>query len=291
MQSKAGSVTFFALFSLMLFSSTSSFAQSNPVPAAPVNQNLVTSTVGLKKEDAKPFAFTLTAARSRSLYDYKDGTLAETNDFEFLPSYTWSKGKTTLYMTFSQDLRATDDASDIGDMALIHSFKGWNFAKIKLAPSLTTTLPQSKLSREIKNLEGAISTKLTAAIQPKLLITGLSLASSISLGRSFHRYNTDITGALNNQYTSRQTILTSYAFGIFSIDTEFHHINAWTYNGTLKESFEHAEEASIALGDHFGFTLGHTNAGSIFKENGYESNLKLIDDNNSLVYAKVSMQY
>ncbi|WP_413290225.1 hypothetical protein [Bdellovibrio sp. HCB337] len=305
MQFRTSAITFFALLGLMLISSASSYAQGNKTAAPAATKPAVvavantkptatvaTTVVAPKPETPpSPFSIMLSASRTRSLNNFKDGSLSESNDYEFLPSYKWAYGKTSLYFTFSEDLRAEEDASDFNDIAWINSFKGWELSKIKLSPSVTVTIPQSKESREIKNLETAMSAKMTASIKEEYLIPGLSLAASVSAGRSFHRYNTALTGEVNNQYSSRQVLMGGYAVGIFSFDAEFHHINAWTYNGVLKESFEHAEEMSVSIGDHFGFTLGHTNAGSVFKVDGYTSNYKLIDENNSLVYAKVSMQY
>lgn len=243
-----------------------------------------------EKTKPSPFSILTTASHSRSLYDYQDGTRSESNDFEFMPSYKWKDNVTALYWTYSQDMRFPEKA-DIGDFALINAFKAIDFSRVKLAPSITLIMPQSKESRSVRNLEGALAAKLGVSIQQKLLIPGFSFGVSVSAARNFHRYDTAIDGSLNNQYSSRQVVMTSYTRGIFTVGGEFHHLNAWTYAGNLKESFEHAEEASVALGKHFEFTLGHTNSGSVFKENAKDSNVKLIDDNNSLVYAKVSMQY
>lgn len=291
MQFKTSAVTFFALLGLMVISSASSSAQTSNTTTPPPPAGALQTVAAPKPAAPKPFGLVFTASRTRSLYDFQDGNLTESNDYEFIPSYAWSKGKVTLYMSYSEDLRATEDSSDIGDIAVINSFKAWDLSKIKLSPSVTVTIPQSKESREIRNLDTALSLKLTASVKEEYLLPGFSLAAALSGGRSFHRYTTTLDGDVSNQYSSRQTLMAGYAVGLFSFDTEFHHINAWSYNGRLKESFEHAEEMSISIGDHYGFTVGHTNAGSVFKANGYESNYKLIDENNSLVYAKVSMQY
>lgn len=267
---------FFALLAGFLTFSDSSYAQSNT-----------------SSEVKKSFSIAATAAKTRSLYDHQDGSLKESLDFEFAPSYLWSLGNTLLYMTYSEDLRAEEasDASTVSDIAIIHTFKGWNLPKINLKPGLILMIPFAKESVKVKGLQTSVAAKLAASIPEKLLIPGLSFGGAVTVGRSFHRYDTAMTGDSNNQYSSRQILMSSYSLGIFSVGVEFHHINAWTYKGTLKEAFEHFEEASVAAGDHFSFSLGHTNSGSVFKANGYESNYKLVDENNSLVYAKVSMQY
>lgn len=274
-------VTIFALFAWTLILSASPNALGNTSTTS-VPQNRI----------AKPFSVTFAVARERSLYDYQDGTLQESNSYELAPSYAWSLGKTSLLLAYSEDLRAPDNnAGDIADIALNHSLKGWDFSLVKLIPSMTVISPQSKVSRNLKNLETAISLRLTAAIQEERLIPGFSLAAALSLRRNFHRYDTDLEGQPNPQYSSRQSLMVGYAFGAFSLDSEFHHINSWSYGGRLNEEFEHAEEFTFSATDSLALSLGHTNGGSVFKANGYESNYQLIDDNNSLVYARVSMQY
>jgi hypothetical protein len=277
MRSRSLGVTFFALFCGMLVSSTESLAQG-------------TTVAGAKPEEVRPFGISAGLSKSISLVNFQDGERQESNDFELVPSYKWSLATTMAIFSFSDNLR-DPGTSDIGDIAVVTAFKGWNLNRFKLVPSMTIVLPQSKESRINKNLETALSGKLTAAIQERLLIPGFSFKGSLSFGRNIHRYETALDGSVLNKYSSRQGLSAGYSIGIFSIGLDFSHINSWSYHDSLKESYEHSEEASISLGDHFGFTLGHTNGGSVFKENGYASNYQLIDENNSLVYAKVSTQY
>ncbi len=287
MHSGSLGVTFFALFCGMLILSTKSLAQSaqNPIP-----QSLNTTVTGLKPEEIKPFGISAGLSKSISLVNFQDGERQESNDLELVTSYKWRLGTTLAIFTFSDNVRDPGN-SDIGDIALATALKAWDSSQFKLSPSVTIVIPQSKESRINRNLETAISGKLTAAVQERLLIPGFSLRGSLSFGRNIHRYETALDGSVLNKYSSRQGISTGYSIGVFSFDIDFAHINAWSYQDNLKESYEHSEEASIAMSKHFGFTLGHTNGGTVFKENGYASNYQLIDENNSLVYAKVSMQY
>ncbi|MBS1970181.1 MAG: hypothetical protein JSU04_07720 [Bdellovibrionales bacterium] len=280
MRTSTLSVTFFALFCGLMLSSTS------------VSASVTTSLAGPPSPKETPPAFGISAGLSKSfsLVDHKDGDRQETNDLEVIPSYNWSFGKTLAVFTFSDDVRDPGN-SDMGDIALATSFNGWDFKSFKLRPSVTIVLPQSKESRINTNLQTAISGKLSASIQEKLLLPGFRFGGSVSFNRNFHRYETALDGTVLKQYSSKQGLSGGYSIGLFSFDLDFTHINAWTYQGNMKESYEHSEEASVEIGRNFAFTLGHTNGGSVFKEDGYSSNYKLIDEENSLVYAKVSMQY
>lgn len=273
-------LTIIALFSGTLISAGPAFAQ------APENSSVATSAAPA----SRPFAISLGISKSQSLVDFKDGQRQESHSIEFMPSYKWSFGSSMVIFSFSEDAR-TPGSSDIDDIVMAHGFKGWDLNRVKLVPSVSFVLPQSKNSRINTNLETSVSGKLTVALQQKLLIPGFYFKGSLGLGRNFHRYETALSGAVLNQYSSSQGLATGYSFGIFSADLSFAHLNAWSYQGTMKESYEHSEELSLALGDHVGFTLGHTNGGSVFKDNGFTSNYTLVDENNSMVYARLGMQY
>ncbi|HEY8271251.1 MAG TPA: hypothetical protein VIG33_10220 [Pseudobdellovibrionaceae bacterium] len=286
MQTRTLSFTFFALFCGILISSTESSAQS----AQNLNTSGANPTAGSKPVEVKPFAISAGLSKSISLVNFQDGERQETHDLELMASYKWSLGTSLAIFTFSDDIRNPGN-SDVGDIALAMAFNGWNLTRFKLVPSMTVVIPESKESRINNNLETALSGKLSAAIQERLLIPGFSFKGDLSFGRNIHRYETALDGTVLNKYASKQGLSAGYSIGIFSFAVDFSHINFWTYQDTLQEFFEHTEETSLALGEHFGFTLGHTNGGSVFKENGYASNYQLIDENNSLVYAKVSLQY
>ncbi|MGZ3743930.1 MAG: hypothetical protein ACXWRE_11430 [Pseudobdellovibrionaceae bacterium] len=280
MHSRTLVITFFVLLCAVLTLSIRSLAQSASN----------TSASGAKPEAVKAFGMSAALSKSVSLVNFQDGDRQETNDLELMASYKWRLGTTLAIFSFSDDVRDPGN-SDLGDVALATGFKGWDFSRIKLQPSLTLVIPASKDSRINKNLQTAVSGKLSAAIQERLLIPGFSFKGNLSFGRNIHRYETALDGSVLNKYSSKQGFSTGYSRGIFSFYLDFSHNNSWTYQDNLKESYEHTEEASLALGENFGFTLGHTNGGSVFKENGYASNYQLVDENNSLVYAKVSWQY
>jgi hypothetical protein len=275
-------VTFFALFCGLVASSTEANAQQ---------QAMSTSTTA-KQAAPSPFSIAAGLSKTASLIDHQDGSRQESNDLEVIPSYTFSWGKTLAVFAFSDDLRDPGN-SDMDDIIVGTAFKGWEFKTFKLAPSVSFVIPESKDSRINKNLETAISGKLTAAVQKSVLLPGLDLGAFVSFGRNFHRYDTALDGKVLNQYSSKQGFSAGYSIGIVSLSIDFTHINAWTYQGNLKEAYQHGEELGLALGEHFGLAVGLSNGpgASVFKQDGYSSNYQFIDENNTLAYAKVSMQY
>lgn len=291
MQFRTSAVTFCALFSLMLLSSTSSYAQSAKAATSSKQKSSVATTVAAPKpETPPPFSISMGIGRTRSLYDFQDGTRQESTDFQMIPSYRWSWGSTAVVLGYSQDERYPEN-SDISDIVIAHSFKGWDLGRINLRPGLSATLPQSKVSRELRNLEFAMGGKLAAAIKPEYLIKGLRLSASVGVNRSFPRYDTALNGAVSNLYSSKQGMGAGYDISLFSFDVEISHINTWSYNGQMREAYEHNESVSLGFADHYSITVGHTNSGSVYRPNGYESNYRLIDENNSMVYAQLGLQY
>jgi len=282
MRSNTAGVTFFALmFGLMLLSSAPTFASASTTSqtAAPA-----------PKATPSPFGISASIGKTLSLYDFQDGSRVEENSLELVPSYSWSLGKTLLVMSFADDVRNPGNSS-MGDIVIVNAFKPWDFARFKLSSGVSVVVPQSKDSKENSNLQTAISGKLTAAIQKHLLQPGFRFSGNISLSRSFHRYDTAVDGRVLNQQSSSQGLAAGYDIGPFSFDVDFRHNNSWSYQGNMKESYGHREEASVGFADHYSFAVGHSNDGSVFKADGYSSNYKLIDENNSLVYATLSMQF
>lgn len=245
----------------------------------------------LEKLNAEsPYSISAAMSGSRSLNDFQDGTRSDSVDFEMIPAYKWKYGLSRAILTYSHDPKDNQN-SDIGDIAFAHGFKPIDFERLQLGPAVSAILPESKKSRELRNLEAAAGVSMTVGIQERLLMKGFYIKTGLSFNQNFHRYETALDGSLNNKYSSRQSIYSGYAYEQFAFDVEFHHINAWSYLGTNRESFEHAEELSVMLAKHYSLALGHTNSGSVFRANATDSNVRLIDERSSLVYAKIGIRY
>ncbi len=244
------------------------------------------------------FSGFIQAARSTSLYDFQDGTRHDGMDYLARFNLKLSKDYTVrLDGGYSQDLNnaqsADPTANDFADTSL-------SFVRVPVAVGKLVMLgykvaaiaPTSKASATLQNMQGAASTGLTAMINPDRLIPGLSIVSAISLRRNFHQYDTAMNGSVNTQYSSSQSISVGYDFtsGI-SISGEFIHKNGLTYQNNIKESFEHTEELGYAINPTFSVAVGHTNAGSALKPNGVDSNVALINENDSMVYGSLTVAF
>jgi hypothetical protein len=146
------------------------------------------------------------------------------------------------------------------------------------------------MSHTVQNLEGGVRAGASFSLNP-VINPNLVLAFSLSGGQNFHQYDTDINGNVLNKYVLSQTAVAGYNIGNFSLSGIFTHINAWSYQGTLKEAFEHYEELGYSVNNNFALAVGHTNSGSVLKANGTDSNIAFINENTSMVYGSLTVMY
>lgn len=247
----------------------------------------------VEAEKDKVFSMRVSVGHSTSLYDYQDGTKASTIDFSFVPSFKFSKTKTlNISLAGSQDL-IDSERSGIADISMsmgLLSAKLGNVADSGFTG--VAIIPTSKDSLVRQEMQGALGLVYGLQLNPDLLFSkNLGLSASVSATALFHKYETAVDGSVNNKYSSKQTIAASYSLSKLSMEISFIHRNAWSYFGSLKEAFVHAEELGYQFNKQFAMSLGHTLEGSIFKANGVDSNIKFIDDNNSIVYGALSYVY
>ncbi|MFP5518516.1 MAG: hypothetical protein ACLGGX_01330 [Bdellovibrionia bacterium] len=244
-----------------------------------------------KNEKAKlpSWSNSFSLARASNLYDQKNGTQSESLNFEWSPAVRltplWALSSTLAY---DEDLKYQEE-SDFQDVPLRASYSGFKIPnKIHFNLNLTGIFPVSKRSTKLNELLFAGSAALAAQLDPSL--TGnWGLSAFVSLGQNFHQYETSISGTVLNQYVSNQGIAASYSWSRIKLSAEFVHRNALSYQGSLKESFEHTESLSLGINSATKVSIGHTNGGSIFKANGVDSNISLLNENASQFWMALNL--
>lgn len=240
---------------------------------------------------ARPFTIGVSLARTRSLYDYQDGTLKESTDVGgSLGLSLTDLWKVSLKFAYSQDERDSE-ASGWGDTSISVSRKASTFSNFTMAPAMTVTAPTSKDSGTRQNMTGALTGSLKFGFAEGVLAEGFSLGAGLSLTRIFHDYDTAIDGKVNTQWSSSQSLSAGYKIGDFSISASFAHKNGLSYQDQLRENFEHSEEIAWQGHKNVSFAIGHALSGSALKANGVDSNLSLMNENNSMVYGSISASY
>lgn len=243
-----------------------------------------------------PFSLGILASlsRSRSLIDHQDGTFQESTDILLNPSASWGKNSLSIKTSYSQDLH-NSEKSDWTDtsISLGHEFARWrakNMSERTFSMSLIGSLPTSKISSVKQSLMGSLGLGASLTFLPQNTQYGWTLGLGITASKYIHRYDTAGDGSVNNTAGSNQSLSLGIQMGNFSISGEFIHKIRWTYQGSNKNAFEHTEEFGYLITPNLQLALGHTNAGAVQKLSG-DSNIQLIDENESLIYSSITMSY
>lgn len=263
-----------------------------------------------KEEDAREpkVGVAIQISRSTSLYDHKDGSRGDSMDYLVAPKMQLGFGSVQAKIIYSQNLRddtghtydGTAAASDWGDIAVTFAknpYKWmWSYPyMITLTPFASGVIPASQNSLKRDELKTAISGGVSFGIVPDGVAPqsdGMwSFAIGVTAGRSIHAYETNINGAVLNRYSSNQTLNVSYSYKDFSFGVEFINKSRWTYQGNARSSYEHSEELGYGINDNFSIAIGHSNGGSSLKANGVDSNLELVNENDSTAYATLGISF
>lgn len=262
----------------------------------PTQTSVMSSDRVLKEKEQPSFKVngSINIARSTSLIDFQDGTRSDSLDIRLVLQGLLLNGHSlSTTLDYSENLQDPEDTnSGLFDPIVTYGFKNsqwaWSHPYIlSMTPSLTAVIPATERSIKRDQLQGAIAGALTFLVRPDGLTNNFgswSILMGLTAGRNFHTFEEDINGQVLNQYSSNQSFGLGYNFGSWDLSLNYLHRSRWTYQGNTRDSFELSQEIAYALNENFAVNVGHSNGGSSLKANGYESNLELINENNSIVY-------
>lgn len=295
-------VTFLAVFNLTLvstaFGTNRSLAAAvdpiKPKQKQQISDYKLPATKSEKKSDYLLKA-TVEVSRSTSLYDYQDGSRSDGLDLLFYPILKTPVGTFSLREIYSKNLNNdADTANGFSDATVSYGFgaQDWEWSApyvLTMSPSVSVVIPISDLSVKKNQLQTAVAGGLTFGIRPDGLAAekagSWNVAMAVTAGRSFHTYEEDINGSVLSKYSSNQALNLGYSISNWSFGIYYTNRSRWTYQGNIKQSFVLSEGVSYSFNDNFYTTVGHSNdAGSVLKANGFESNIQIVDENNSGVY-------
>lgn len=243
--------------------------------------------------EENPFSGSLEISRSSSLYDLKNGNKYDGMDYLLAFNYKFNAGYVSTKLSYSQDLNdKTGENSTINDTNLTYShasqeiYNDENSVAISWSPSATAIIPLSERSQKVEQLQsaiiGAVSLKILAGERSAMSGAGLSL--SLTAGQNFHQYETDPDGNFLNKNSSNQSIAAFYTLSDFTFTVSYANKIRWPYQGDARYSFDLSEDITYSFLKSWSASIGHTNSGSTLKPNGYDTNVSLVDDDNSIVY-------
>lgn len=252
------------------------------------------------KSETKKLSGSFVLSRSSSLYDLKNGNKYDGMDYSTSLGYKLGPGTLSSGVSYTQNLNETDgENSTINDSNLKYSLEPRKIilesiaVDVNWAASASAIIPLSKKSNEVDQLQTALilSTNLTLVASDELLVGGLGLSLGVSAGQNFHSFETDKNGYYLNKNSSNQSISLFYSLKNIRFLMSYANKIRWAYQGEVRNSFEFSQDITLSFLDFWTAELGHTNSGSALKPNGMDSNLSVIDEDNSIVYLGLSFSF
>lgn len=235
--------------------------------------------------------------RSNSMYIVNGESAAASWDYAVGGGYKFSKlWSVSALVAGSQDINVPED-SDVGAAAIKTTYSGISSADapVKLNPYLTLGLPVSR-AQNSATFQGSAALGMLFSANPDYLFSKkLALSFAISGTRSFHKFDTGASGAVNNKQSSTQTLNMGWSFtDALSVSLQVNHYHVWSYQGALTQSYNHIEEIGYGLDDNWSFALGHRYGNprvSIWKADRATANYNATDEDNSIAYGTVTYAF
>ncbi len=247
--------------------------------------------VAPQPKKSKRFGADLTNTISTSVVNAGANERSTTNDVELAPWVQLNKIlKLDLYVAVSKDLERERKLTLQNTMlGLSHRPVSIIGDELKYRLKVSAILPTNEKDREMASLRGGVSLGNRFLISPKVL-PAFSSYYQLSLGKSFHGYDTTVSGQSNNQFSVGHTLLMNVDISQFYVQVVPRITSKFTYEGTPSSSFELAEEIGMNIGK-FSIGLGHTNSDNLVKANGRDSNFSVFDRDTSNYYMLANMSF
>lgn len=268
--------------------------ESNSAAPGIGNTNSISiNSIEAKTEAPKDLAVVIGLGRSNSLYRLNDGAEYSSWDFSFNPSYKINdRFRISSLIEYSKDINHPED-SDYGRTNVGLSFLGLKLGATPITLKTTLTVPQDKVQKisqqQLYNLSVTSSLKLDPSVSGPLGITFI-----LNGLRYVHKYETALSGKMNNQWGSSQALELDYSFNdTVSVVVDINHINRWTYEGALREYYSHSEEIDFQLTKEVAFSVAHAlglpvvNSRNLSGQYEYD----LLDDTNSTISLGLTYTY
>ncbi len=281
-------------------SSTSAKADSTssltPDPATSTATSMSTSISKVPATDTakKPFGIEVTLETSSTLQEPGDVDRKAGTDLLLAPSLKISDRFTisALEIITQETTGFKDTTLSNLQVSLIH--KELELSSVfKLSPRVVLTLPTNEVDRKDGTYRGS------GALAGRLLYDTNSLGFNssgfyqLSYSRAAHGFDRkgDWTTPNKQSTLSNRLVAEFPVYGGFSLVADLRYILARTYAGSADETFEHSEELAYEINDNASLAVGHNLGGSLFKSNGVDSNFKVAGNQDSKIYANVTVKY
>ncbi len=249
-----------------------------------------TSVMQAPKKDTSNWSGFFYMSRSNSLVDHQDGTNQSAMEYILRANYKLDSFYFLRFQSgYSQNLQDST-FNDFNDSTLaLYATPSPVTRYLMMSYNLGLIAPTSRISKEVNSLQTGVKGGLIVMANPNRLISGLNIVGNLTATRNFHEFETNKAGAVNTAWSYVQTLSVSYELPKgFGLSADFTHQNTWSYQNVMKDAFSFSQEVNYQASSLFNLALGHSNGGSIYKPNGVDSNISLVDENSSLIYVALT---
>jgi hypothetical protein len=147
------------------------------------------------------------------------------------------------------------------------------------------TAPTNQENRDQESYQGGASLGAKLSGQIKYV----AITYTISGTRNFHGYTLTADGDPNVQYVLGHKLTIDYEFiEKWTLSFIGAYKDGWTYKNFDHQSYTNEIDLGRQIGKYWTLSAGISNEGGAFKANGTESNIKVYDQNTTVVQAAVT---
>jgi predicted ester cyclase len=276
-----------------------SYAKSNARQSARKKATLkrsnIASTTSASTAEISSFNSTLSLSHTSNFYKSTAADKISDTSLSVSTSY-----KITESSSVDLQFSGTQDHQGLSESKLNDAFIGYSqkVAQLNKHTSLSgrvqATLPLSEDSYYRKQLLTKVSLIPSLNINmSELGAAGLNLYARLNFTKGFYKYETTTNGVSNINYQFSETFGAQYALtDKFGVGASFTLSQAFNYfNNQALDKFSMDQNVSYQFSEHVSGVLGHSNGGTVFKDNGVESNFEAFDEETSTFYSGVTLLF
>ncbi|HEX4924815.1 MAG TPA: hypothetical protein VFV50_12045 [Bdellovibrionales bacterium] len=259
--------------------------------AATVSEIATTTTDVIEAPASKTLGLSLSVVGKSSLHSSPNDPSKQTaTELWVGPSVKLSeKLKLAGLAVYTRDFENREEPNTITNTKISLSYAAIPLSRIlSLAPLVAVRLPTNREAREDDRLQGGLAAEASLALE-----TGrASGLYRLAISRNIHEQVLDRNGSPNIEWNYSNLLKGSYKLtNRVSATLGGEYIISRTYRNFQRQKFDLSEEINIDAGQGFSIDIGHSNSGDALRPNLRDSNIKLFDDEDSVIYLGLNYVY
>lgn len=238
------------------------------------------------RPEKSPFRVVISVSGSSNLYRQSSPDHEASTELFMSPSYSFTdKTSISLKSIVTKEMTQAKNTTLSHTTVALKTKGPLLFAGISSSGQMSGVLPTDEEARLSDRFQGGLGLGGTLRWVWKKLASTYSLSGT----RNFHEYTVNSGGSPNIQYGLSQGL--GFEIEInpqWAFSTSGFYRQAWTYKNFERHSYGFEAEMSYGMSKAWSLSAGFSNTGPAFKANGTESNIKVFDENTSVIRAGVT---